>query len=41
MTEVGPQIKPVEKCEKNGFEHAIVRYYRILRGIEYHIGIPK
>ena len=26
-----------EKCERNGFEHDLVVYYRVLRGREYHI----
>ena len=30
-----------EKCEKNGFEHDIVDYYRILKGKEYHSGMKK
>ena len=30
-----------EKCEKNGFEHDIVDYYRVLKGKEYHSGIQK
>ena len=30
-----------EKCEKNGFEHDIVDYYRILKGKEYHSGTQK
>ena len=30
-----------EKCEKSGFEHDIVDYYRVLKGKEYHSGIQK
>ena len=30
-----------EKCEKNGFEHDIVDYYRVLKGKEYHSGMQK
>ena len=30
-----------EKCKKNGFEHDIVDYYRILKGKEYHSGMKK
>ena len=29
------------KCEKNGFEHDIVDYYRVLKGKEYHSGMQK
>ena len=30
-----------EKCEKNGFEHDIVEYYRVLKGIEHHSVMQK
>ena len=30
-----------EKCEKNGFEHDIVDYYRVLKDKEYHSGMQK
>ena len=30
-----------EKCEKNGFEHDILDYYRVLKGKQYHSGMRK
>ena len=30
-----------KKCDKNGFEHDIVDYYRVFKGKAYHSGTQK